>query len=200
MKSSTSFIQKRKQKSTVHYVDNKAFLDAIIAHHEKVKVAKKLKKEEPRLSDYIGTCLLKIAEKLRTSPSFIKYSFGDRLISDAVAGCILYFNNFDPTFNKGKTEYPNPFAYFTQICRWSFVRTIYEEERDRYGKYKVFQEQIIHAYDRELWEEGVTPDLYDNINAFMAEFERKEAAKKERKKAKAGMLTMFMEDEVVGTD
>lgn len=185
------------KKTKAHYVDNKKFYEEILAHKQRVKEAREQGLPEPRLPNYIGECIWKIADKLSTKPCFINYSYRDEMISDGIENCLMYFNDYDPSIGQ------NPFAYFTQIIYYAFLRRIGKEEKNRYIIYKNFQHTIIHgptngsvdtgsytSFDDDA--ETFTPKMYDNINDFMDRFERKEAIKKEkRKQVKEGLLKFY---------
>jgi hypothetical protein len=177
----------------VHYVDNKKFFEEIVTYREKLQAARAEGLEEPRIPNYIGECIWKIAEKLSTKPCFMGYSYREEMVSDGIENCILYFKDYDPSIGQ------NPFAYFTQIIYYAFLRRIGKEEKNRYAMYKSFQENIINSTDiNHLVDDNdnniLSVQMYDNINDFMARFEKKEEAKKlKRKQAKEG-LNQFYED------
>ena len=123
-----------------HYVNNADFLQAIIEYRLKVKEAKETDKEKPRLSNYIGACFLKIAEHLSRKPNFISYSFREEMISDGIENCIQYVDNFDPDKSK------NPFAYFTQIAWYAFLRRIAKEKKQQDIKLKYLSQSGIEEY------------------------------------------------------
>jgi hypothetical protein len=181
----------RKTGKKVNYVDNQKFYQEIIEYHKQCAEAKLNGKPEPRLSNYIGICIKSIAERLATKPQFINYSFREEMISDGIENSFLYFKDYDP--NRGN----NPFAYFTQVIYYAFVRRINKEEKNRYTMYKHFQESIIHQYDIGLLvddsENNLLPKkLYDNINDFMGRFEEKELKKKmKRKEQKLGLAEFY---------
>lgn len=184
------------KKVSVHYVDNKKFYEEILIYKKKVLDAREKGLEEPRLPNYIGECIFKIAEKLSTKPCFINYSYRDEMISDGIENCIMYFNDYNPEIGQ------NPFAYFTQIIYYAFLRRISKEEKNRYTIYKNFQHIIIHG-DMELGEYGgreisedvdLTPKMYDNINEFMDKFEKKEELKKQKRKQMKEGLQKFYEE------
>lgn len=176
-----------------HYVDNQRFFSEIVAYRKRLQEARDQNKEDPRIPDYIGECIWKIAEKLSTKPCFINYSYREEMISDGIENCILYFKDYDP--EKGQ----NPFAYFTQVIYYAFLRRIYKEERNRYTIYKNFHESIINVYDSSLLRDSddnhlLPTQTYDNINHFMKRFEEKEAVKKEkRKQSKEGLAKFYDE-------
>lgn len=189
-------MEKKKKIPKPHYVDNKKFYQAIVEHHEKVRVARENGLPEPRLSNYIGECIWKIALGVSTKPCFMNYSFVNDMISDGVENCINYFNGFNP--EKGS----NPFAYFTEVIKFAFIRRINKEERNRYITYKNFQETIINSGGNGLLldhdDNHLLPSqMYDNITEFMDKFEAKEKAKKEKRKKMKEGLQLFYEDEVI---
>ena len=88
--------QKRQTKASVHYVNNKEFTAAIVVHNEACKVAITNEEDKPRVSEYIGECIYKIATRLSTKPNFINYSYRDEMICDGIENCLQYINNFNP--------------------------------------------------------------------------------------------------------
>ena len=105
-----------------HYVDNKLFLQAMTEYKEKCDKAKARNRKNPPVTNYIGECFLKIANHLSYRPNFINYTFRDDMISDGIENCLQYLNNFNPKKSK------NPFAYFTQIIYYAFIRRIQKEK------------------------------------------------------------------------
>ena len=187
------------KKEKPHYVDNKKFYQEIVKYREACEIARQEGKQEPRLPNYIGECIYKIATKLSYKPCFMNYSFRDEMIDDGIENCIMYFKDFDIN----KTQ--NPFAYFTQIIYYAFLRRISKEERNRYTTYKYFQETMINPGIAEVgFDDGIDfgggennlipKKMYDNITDFMEKFERKEAEKKQKRKELKG-LQKFYEDE-----
>ena len=113
----------KKAKEKPHYVDNKKFLEAMIEHRDKCEKAEKRGRTKPVVTNYIGECFLKIANHLSYRPNFINYTFRDDMISDGIENCLQYMNNFNPEKSK------NPFAYFTQIIYYAFIRRIQKEKK-----------------------------------------------------------------------
>ena len=113
----------KKTKEKPHYVDNKKFLEAMIEHRDKCERAKEKGKKKPEVTNYIGECFLKIANHLSYRPNFINYTFRDDMISDGIENCLQYMDNFNPDKSK------NPFAYFTQIIYYAFIRRIQKEKK-----------------------------------------------------------------------
>ena len=121
---------KRRDPNSRHYVDNKEFLAAITEYREKVLAAKKAGKDKPRVTEYLGECMVKIANHLAYKSNFVNYTFRDEMILDGIENCITYIDNFDPEKSK------NPFAYFTQITYYAFIRRIQKEKKQMDTKKK----------------------------------------------------------------
>ena len=113
----------QKQKAKEHYVDNKLFLQAMTDWRVKYNKAKERNRKPPKVTNYIGECFLKIANHLSYRPNFINYTYRDDMISDGIENCLQYMNNFNPEKSK------NPFAYFTQIIYYAFIRRIQKEKK-----------------------------------------------------------------------
>ena len=111
------------RKKTEYYVNNKEFLYAISEYRSKVHEAKELGAPRPRVTNYIGECFLKIATHLSYKPNFVNYMFREDMICDGIENCVQYIKNFDPAKSS------NPFAYFTQIIHYAFLRRIQKEKR-----------------------------------------------------------------------
>lgn len=114
---------KRRDPNSRHYVDNKQFLEAISEYRERVIAAKEAGEEKPRVTEYLGECMVKIANHLAYKSNFVNYTFRDEMILDGIENCITYIDNFDPEKSK------NPFAYFTQITYYAFIRRIQKEKK-----------------------------------------------------------------------
>jgi DNA-directed RNA polymerase specialized sigma24 family protein len=59
--------------------------------------------------------------------------FSDDMISDGIENCVQYIHNFDPEKSK------NPFAYFTQIIHYAFLRRIQKEKKQLEIKTKIIE-------------------------------------------------------------
>jgi len=121
------------KKKSEHYVNNKELLAALIDYRAEVAVNKTKDLPKPRISNYLGECFLKIATHLSYKPNFVNYMFRDDMISDGIENCVQYIHNFDP--NKSK----NPFAYFTQIIHYAFLRRIQKEKKQLEIKTKIIE-------------------------------------------------------------
>jgi len=164
------------------YVNNKDFLEALKVYQAKCREAEDQGEGIPRVPDYIGECIYKIATRLATKPNFSGYSFKEDMISDGIENCLQYINNFNPEKSQ------NPFAYFTQIIWYAFLRRIQKEKKQMYIRYKSSQQMIAagNTYDTMAGEElqlnlNVQADY---INDFIKDFEDKLQKDKEKKVAK----------------
>ena len=139
----------RMRKKTEYYVNNKEFLAAITVYRNSVLKARDDGAARPRVPNYIGECFLKIATHLSYKPNFVNYMFREDMICDGIENCVQYIKNFDPEKSS------NPFAYFTQIIHYAFLRRIQKEKRQMDIRAKIIE--------RSGFEEVMTAD--GNFNA-----------------------------------
>ena len=125
------------QQKRVHYVDNKKFLAAIIERKELMAASEAAGDGPPRITNYLGECILKIANHLSYRPNFINYTYREEMISDGIENCLQYIDRFDPAKSS------NPFAYFTQIIYYAFVRRITKEKKQQMIKEKLLKHSNI---------------------------------------------------------
>tara|TARA_B100001173_G_scaffold256591_1_gene228772 strand:- start:11 stop:481 length:471 start_codon:yes stop_codon:yes gene_type:complete len=133
-----------KRKRSEHYVNNKEFLYAIVQYKADIKEAAELGKPKPRITNYLGSCFLKIATHLSYKPNFVNYMFKDDMVCDGIENCVQYINNFNPEKSS------NPFAYFTQIIHYAFLRRIQKEKKQLEIRQKII--------DKSGFEEVMTTD------------------------------------------
>ena len=137
---------KRKRVVSEHYVNNKEFLEALVVFKAKWLAAKEAGEQRPQISNYIGECFLKIATHLSYKPNFVNYMFREDMICDGIENCVQYIENFNPEKSK------NPFAYFTQIIYYAFLRRIQKEKRQLEIKNKILDksgyEVAFHTDDK----------------------------------------------------
>jgi DNA-directed RNA polymerase specialized sigma subunit len=181
--------------SKKHYVNNEKFLEQMKEFRIKVKHAKENNLQRPRVPEYIGECIFKIASHLARKPNFANYTFKDDMISDGVENCLLYIDNFDPEKSS------NPFAYFTQIIYYAFLRRIQKEKKQLYVKYKSMENEVINSLIENNGEDlvaghlnGILHDSYSEefIRDFINTFEDNKRRKIRKRKSK---LEEFMEDD-----
>lgn len=159
-----------------NYVNNKDLLEALIEYQKKCKEAEDSGDEAPRVPDYIGKCVYQIATRLATKPNFSGYTYKDDMISDGIENCLQYMHNFDPEKSQ------NPFAYFTQIIWFAFLRRIQKEKKQMYIRFKSSQSMITTGgtYDSGEIQLNLNTSA-DYINQFIEDYENKLGGKKKEK-------------------
>lgn len=166
-----------KKKKRAHYVNNEEFLQALIQYKKDCYDAENSGEDKPKIPNYIGECLLKIATHLSYKPNFINYSYRDDMILDGVENCILYLSNFNPDKSK------NPFSYFTQIIYYAFLRRIMKERKQSYVKNKIIQELPMEVFDQLEGDEAFYSNQYIDFRRSTQNFddyiERRKAKKME---------------------
>tara|TARA_E500000331_G_scaffold219323_1_gene210228 strand:+ start:3574 stop:4062 length:489 start_codon:yes stop_codon:yes gene_type:complete len=123
----------RTRKRSEHYVNNKEFLYAIVQYKADVKEAETNGDPKPRITNYLGECFVKIATHLSYKPNFVNYMFREDMISDGIENCVQYIHNFNPE------KSTNPFAYFTQIIHYAFLRRIQKEKKQMEIRTKIIE-------------------------------------------------------------
>jgi len=151
-----------KRRRSEHYVNNKEFLIAIVEYKAMVRRAAENGEPKPRITNYLGGCFLKIATHLSYKPNFVNYMFKDDMICDGIENCVQYINNFDPEKSS------NPFAYFTQIIHYAFLRRIQKEKKQLEIKSKIIERS---GYSEVFSDDGMMAGsesdyntIKDNIN------------------------------------
>lgn len=176
-----------------HYVNNEDFLKALAQYKSDCEVATTNNKSLPPIPNYIGECFMKIAEGLSHKPNFINYPMREDMISDGIENCLMYFDNFDPKKSN------NPFAYFTQIIYYAFLRRIQKEKKQLYTKYKLTEQQgIMDEMEMMELEDGNVQqfEMYDNISEFIQNFEDTKRNKKLAAIKPKG-IEVFLEDDII---
>ena len=181
------------KKKSEHYVNNKELLEALIVYRAKVAHAKENDLQKPRITNYLGECFLKIATHLSYKPNFVNYMFREDMISDGIENCVQYIHNFDPEKSR------NPFAYFTQIIHYAFLRRIQKEKKQVTIKNRLITES---NYDDMTLQPGEDREFKNQFTEFlkknMSVDEQQKIAddlakkKKKRKKKIKSSLNYFM--------
>ena len=178
------------KKKTEHYVDNKQFLQAMIEYRKVCVEAEQNNQEIPPVTNYIGECFLKIANHLSYRPNFINYTYKEEMISDGIENCLQYVKNFNPEKSN------NPFAYFTQIIYYAFIRRIQKEKKQTTIKQKLIMkggldEIVRQESDNTEYQNAYTDFLKKNM---IYEEEPKQETPKQvkRKKKEPKKLEYFM--------
>ena len=166
----------KKAKLKPHYVDNKKFLEAMIEYREKCSKAEEKGRRKPDVTNYIGECFLKIANHLSYRPNFINYTYRDDMISDGIENCLQYMNNFNPE------KSTNPFAYFTQIIYYAFIRRIQKEKKQTLVKQKLIQNAGVENIMDQL--EGDDSQYRSQMLDFLQRNQKIEEPEKKKQKKK----------------
>ena len=172
---------------SVHYVNNKEFLEAMVAWKDLCAEAEKLGEQRPPITNYIGECFVKIANHLSYKPNFINYTYRDEMISDGIENCLQYVANFNPEKSK------NPFAYFTQIIYYAFIRRIQKEKKQSHVKNKILEKNAVIPYSVMDGDDSTYNVGHIDLQNFLPE----EDVYKPKKKAtptKSKNLENFMEE------
>jgi len=122
-----------------HYIDNKKFYQSLVDYKVLVDQAAAEGKQQPQVPNYIGDCFIKIATHLSYKSNFINYTFKDDMISDGIENCLTAVAKFDPS------KSANPFAYYTQIVYFAFIRRIQKEKKQQATKYKMIEHMDIDS-------------------------------------------------------
>jgi len=179
------------RKKSIHYVNNSDFSTAVVEYVKKVNEARKTDKKIPTVPDYIAQCFLRIAEGLSHKANFIRYTYREEMVMDAVENCLKAIGNYNLEAAT-RTGKPNAFAYFTQITWYAFLRRITKEKKQQEIKMKYLTKSGIDSFI-DIGTEGVATDtathfvdtLRDRIQRVRSTDEEiKEIVKKEKKKRK----------------
>jgi hypothetical protein len=167
-----------------YYVDNKKFLEAMVEFRESVHKAKEEGAPRPMVPMYIAECIMKIATHLSYKPNFVNYSFREEMISDGIENSLQYIDNFNPEKSS------NPFAYFTQIIYYAFLRRIQKEKKYLYTKYKASENANVLGETADRQDHDYGHDYNDGIKynewteEYMSDFIQNFEETKRRKKKK----------------
>ena len=142
-----------KPKEKPHYVNNREFSEAVVAYVEECNIAREKEEKVPVVTDYIATCFLKIAEGLSHKANFVRYTYREEMVMDAVENCLKAIENYNIE-SATRTGKPNAFAYFTQISWYAFLRRIEKEKKQQDIKMKYIAQSGIEEYLEESGEEN----------------------------------------------
>jgi hypothetical protein len=191
--------KKLKPREKPHYVNNKQFSQSVVDYVTSVNEARKKMVDEPRITEYIGTCFLKIAEGLSHKPNFVGYTYREEMVMDAVENSIKAIMNYDVK-KATRTGLPNAFAYFTQITYFAFLRRIAKEKKQQ----DIKEKYIDHAGASAFMDIGDHPDPNGIVDRVRYKSQRirerddkikeygKELKKKRAKKKIIGGLDKFL--------
>ena len=186
-----------KAKQKPHYVDNKKFSLAVVDYVESVNEARDKSKDIPKVTDYIARCFIKIAEGLSHRPNFVRYTYREEMVMDAVENCLRAIGNYNIE-TATRTGRPNAFSYFTQICYFAFIRRITKEKKQQDIKFKFIEKMGIDDFvQMGMDNEGAaqTAAYVDTLRERISHVRNKDEAIKvfaKEEKAKKQKLELFM--------
>jgi hypothetical protein len=195
----------RSKQKSIHYVNNNDFSHAVVEYVKTVDKARKDKTDIPKVPDYIAQSFLRIAEGLSHKSNFIRYTYREEMVMDAVENCLKAISNYNIE-TATRTGKPNAFAYFTQISWYAFLRRIAKEKKQQDVKLKYLTNSGIENFlNNELGDvnsqQAIThfvDTLKERIDKVkVADSYMKEVVKKEKKKRKVQVhdsdLSEFMQ-------
>ena len=168
-----------------HYVDNKLFFAEMEKWKAEIDESDEVDDLPPMVTEYMGECFYKIATHLSYRPNFINYTYREEMIGDGIENCIRYAKNFNPEKSK------NPFAYFTQIIYYAFIRRITKEKKQTSIKQKIIDNTSTKTYDIMEGDDDVYENTY--MEFLRDNLEEKDIPKQKRKKSKKG-IEHFLEE------
>lgn len=195
----------RSKRASAHYVNNADFSQAVVDYVMTVQEAKKNEEQLPIVPDYIASCFLRIAEGLSHKSNFIRYTYREEMVMDAVENCLKAIENYNIEAAT-RTGKPNAFAYFTQITWFAFLRRIAKEKKQQEIKLKYLTKSDIGAFiDNDLGDDmsqqvvgafvDTLRDRIDRVKGFdqeVKEFAKEEKQTKKRRKIADSDLEEFM--------
>ena len=151
-----------KPKDRPHYVNNAQFSQAVVDYVTIVREAKGKEQQVPIVPDYIAYCFLKIAEGLSHKSNFIRYTYREEMVMDAVENCLKAVENYnlEAATRSGK---PNAFAYFTQISWYAFLRRIAKEKKQQDIKFKYMSQTGVESFLLDETDNAVSTHFIDTL-------------------------------------
>lgn len=176
------------------YVDNKKLYEAFVEWLKDRKPDQRGKDDVPPLPDYIGECILLMANRLAQRANFVNYTFKEDMIGDGMESCLRYIHNFNPHRSK------NAFAYVTQILTNAFVRRIQRERRNSYTKAMLINHGLpgysVQDGDDKDYKNTYVDFLQENVTDVIEKFESAKLRKKVRQQKKVGLEHLFVPEQV----
>ena len=187
-----------KPKDKPHYVNNREFSDADMDYAVDAHTCRNADKPVPTVPDYIARCSIRISEGLSHRPNFVRYTYREEMVMDAVENCLRAIGNYNIE-TATRTGKPNAFSYFTQICYFAFIRRITKEKKQQDIKFKFIEKMGIEDFvamgmDNEGAEETMAyvDTLRQRIGTIRTKDEAIKQFAKEEKKREKEKLELFM--------
>ena len=162
-----------------HYVNNKEFSQAVVDYVKTVREAREKDEPDPIVTDYIARCFLKIAEGLSHKSNFVRYTYREEMVMDAVENCLNAVGNYNIEAATRKSK-PNAFGYFTQISWFAFIRRIKKEKKQQDVKLKFLAESGIEEF---MIDPDEDPQVAKAVQSFVDNLRRRIDDVKEKDKA-----------------
>ncbi len=191
--------KKLKPREKPHYVNNREFSYAVVDYVKSVNDAEGKNETPPKVTDYIATCFMKISEGLSHRPNFVRYTYRDEMVMDAVENCLRAIRNYKIE-TATRTGNPNAFSYFTQICFFAFIRRITKEKKQQDIKHRFIERMGVEDF----MDMGMDAQAANDTRAYVDQLKSridviktkdeavKQFAKEEKAAAKAKKLELFM--------
>ena len=191
------------KKQSIHYVNNAQFSQSVVEYVTEVVKAKDKNTPIPVVPDYIAQCFLRIAEGLSHKSNFIRYTYREEMVMDAVENCLKAIHNYNLEYAT-RTGRPNAFAYFTQITWYAFLRRIAKEKKQQDIKMKFLTRASIDEFIDTDGDEATNQAVMSYVDTLRERIDKvkqqdtqiKEFAKTEKKKRRVHVdsdLQEFME-------
>ena len=161
-----------------NYVNNAEFYRVMVEYKTAVDDAAESGEEPPVIPNYVGECIYQISNRLARKPNFSGYTYKDEMISDGLENAIMAINNFNPEKSQ------NPFAYFTQIIYYAFLRRIQKEKKQMYVRHKVMENSVLSGTSAVNTSGNDDTGYIDLDNEYMSNFVKDYEDKLEEKKRK----------------
>lgn len=108
--------KKERKPRKVNYLNNKDLL---------IEVAKSKEQDPPQMTDKLAHMLQTLAARYGKKGNFAGYSYNDDMQAFAMMMLVRTWKSFDPAKSN------NPFAFFTQCIKNSFIQFLNSERRQR---------------------------------------------------------------------
>ena len=179
-----------------HYINNKDFSLAVVEYVTECNEAKAADKPVPTVTNYIAQCFLKISEGLSRRPNFVRYTYREEMVMDAVENCLRAIYNYNIE-TATRTGNPNAFSYFTQICFYAFIRRITKEKKQQDIKFKFIEKMGIEDFvQMGMDDEGAeaTMNYVDTLRQRISTVRKKDEAVKQfaKEEKEREKLELFM--------
>jgi hypothetical protein len=162
--------------NNIHYVNNAEFSKAVVEYVKECDDAKSSGDIVPIVTDYIAQCFLKIAEGLSHKSNFVRYTYREEMVMDAVENCLRAIQNYNIEAAT-RTGTPNAFAYFTQISWYAFLRRIAKEKKQQDVKLRYMTESGIQEF---MIDPDEDPEVSKAVQSFVDNLKRRIDEVKER--------------------